>query len=38
MKLSMTKRVPVELAVFEDGEKVEPIGPLGTLLIKDTCP
>lgn len=24
MKLSMTKRVPVELAVFEDGKKVEP--------------
>lgn len=23
MKLSMSKRVPVEMAVFEDGEKVE---------------
>lgn len=23
LKLSMTKRVPIEMAVFEDGEKVE---------------
>lgn len=24
MKLSLTKRVPVEMAVFEDGEKIVP--------------
>lgn len=30
MKLSMTKRVPVEMAVFEDGEKLQrvPLAPL----------
>lgn len=32
MKLSMTKRIPVEMAVFEDGEKLERrIGPLVTV-------
>jgi hypothetical protein len=32
MKLSLTKRVPVELAMFEDGEKLEGrIGPLVTV-------
>lgn len=25
MKLSLTKRVPVETAMFEDGKKVEPL-------------
>lgn len=30
MKLSLTKRVPVEMAVFEDGEKLQrlPLAPL----------
>ncbi len=28
MKLSLTKRVPVEMAVFEDGEKMIPVPPI----------
>lgn len=34
MKLSMTKRVPTEMAVFEDGEKVE--GGLAPLFVMDS--
>jgi hypothetical protein len=40
MKLSMTKRVPVEMAVFEDGEKLgpDPVLKIGKYDPNDTRP